>query len=112
MLDEVADRAALLAERPATPMFKAPYKLIFQSFWRGDFLRISSAQGSAGFCAACLGSKFSALLPSSVAEDGDISQAQFHVAHDQLGRAAGHVDLTDGAGAGDRICFFVVCVFG
>src|SRR6185503_20023639 len=26
----------------------------------------------------------------------------FHVAYDQLRRAAGHVDLTDGAGAGDR----------
>jgi hypothetical protein len=28
MLDEVADSAMLLADRPATPMVRAPYKLI------------------------------------------------------------------------------------
>ncbi len=35
MLDEVAESAALLAARPATPMFKAPYKLILLFLHRG-----------------------------------------------------------------------------
>jgi hypothetical protein len=34
-LDDVADSAALLAARPATPIFNAPYKLILRSFRGG-----------------------------------------------------------------------------
>src|SRR5215469_7485454 len=98
MLDEVADRAALVASRPATPMFNAPYRLMILSFREECGLRPRPRVGLAPLLRAGVGFK----TPKSVADRRDVARADFHVSDDQLGCAARHVDLADSAGACHR----------
>src|SRR3954465_15998663 len=96
MLDEVADSAWLLAARPATPMFNAPYRLILRFLQGGskvfDRIRLRFGAVSRHRCFK---------TPKSVGDRGDIRDVDFHAADDQPRCAAGHVDLGDGARAGD-----------
>src|ERR1700761_9160564 len=57
MLDEVADSAALLAERPATPIFRAPYRLILRFLVAALVLQTVSARGLAPLLRAGVGFK-------------------------------------------------------
>src|SRR5262249_34695918 len=101
MLDEVADSAMLLADRPATPMVRAPYKLILLFLWGGVGVRP---------CPLSVWRRFSAprfKIQVSVCDRGDVAQSHFHVSDDQLRSRTGHVDLGDGAdadhGVGDGV---------
>src|SRR6187401_3136516 len=96
MLDEVADSAWLLAARPATPIFNAPYKLILRFLQGGlevfDRVRLRFDAVSRRRCFK---------TSKSIRDRGDIREVYFHVADDQAWRAARQIDLGDDAGAGD-----------
>ena len=85
--------------RPATPMVKSSiethFYVSFRERWSSPAI---SAEVSAAFCAPGVGSKFRNHRPPRRCRQ----RVHFHVSDHQHGRAASHVDLADGAGAGDR----------